>query len=187
MRELWELISVFLKISIFSFGGGYVMIGYLQHEFVSRGWISANDFANIVSISQMTPGPIGINAATFIGFTTEGYIGALLASVSVVLLPFIMVLLVSVFYDKYKSNKFIQNILKGIRPACVGLIIIVGVGFFETAAVNGGGILDVVKGGALFDIRALVLFAASLFVLLRTKISSIWVMLASLAIGIFLF
>ena len=185
MRELWELISVFLKISIFSFGGGYVMIGYLQHEFVSRGWISANDFANIVSISQMTPGPIGINAATFIGFTTEGYIGAVLASVAVALLPFIMVLLVSVFYDKYKSNKFIQNVLKGIRPACVGLIIIVGVGFFETAAMDGGGILDIVKGAA-FDIRAVILFAASLFVLLRTKISSIWVMLASLAIGIFL-
>ena len=187
MSGLLELIAVFLKISVFSFGGGYVMIGYMQNEFVSRGWISANDFANIVSISQMTPGPIGINAATFVGFTTEGYLGAVLASVSVALIPFVLVLLVSVFYDKYKSNKVIQNILKGIRPACVGLIIIVGVGFFETAAMNGGGLKEFFAGEAFFNVKALILFAVSFVVLLKTKISSIWVMLASLAVGIFLF
>lgn len=187
MRELWELISVFLKISVFSFGGGYVMVGYLQNEFVSRGWISAEDFINIVSISQMTPGPIGINAATFVGFTTKGYIGAVLATLAVVILPFIMVLVVSVFYDKYKNSKVIQNILMGIRPACVGLILIVGVNFFETAAISGGGLIELFSGAAAIDIKALILFAVSLFVLLKTKISGVWVMLAALAIGVFLF
>ena len=100
MNEWLELILVFLKISIFSFGGGYVMIGYMQNEMVSRGWIEAQDFVNIVSISQMTPGPIGINAATFVGFTTKGYLGAIVASISVVLIPFILVIIISVFYDK---------------------------------------------------------------------------------------
>ena len=187
MRELWELISVFLKISIFSFGGGYVMVGYLQNEFVSRGWISADDFINIVSISQMTPGPIGINAATFVGFKTQGYIGAVLATLAVVIITFILVLVISVFYDKYKNNKTIQNILMGIRPACVGLIIIVGLNFFETAAISGGGLIELFSGAGTLDIKALILFFVSLFVLLKTKISSIWVMIATLIIGVFLF
>jgi len=187
MNEWLELILVFLKISIFSFGGGYVMIGYMQNEMVSRGWIEAQDFVNIVSISQMTPGPIGINAATFVGFTTKGYLGAIVASISVVLIPFILVIIISVFYDKYKQNRIIQYILKGIRPACVGLILIVGLNFFETATIGLGGILDVFSGAASIDIKAVILFAVSLIVLLKTKISSIWVMLATLVIGIFLF
>lgn len=184
---LLEMMLVFMKISIFSFGGGYVMIGYLQNEMVSRGWISAQDFVNIVSLSQMTPGPIGINAATFVGFTTNGYLGAILATLSVVIIPFILVMIVSVFYDKYKNSKVIQNILMGIRPACVGLIIIVGVNFFETACIRDGALRTLFSGAGSVDIRAVILFAVSLFVLLRTKISPIWIMLATMAIGIFLF
>jgi len=187
MSHLLELIAVFFKISVFSFGGGYVIVGSLQNEIVSRGWITASDFMNIVSISQMTPGPIGINAATFVGFTTAGYIGAIAATFAVILLPFIIILLISIFYEKYKSSKIVGSILSGIRPACAGIVFVVGVKFFETAVMNGGKFLDLISGSGAIDIRSVILFFVTLAVMLFTKVKPIYLMLLSMVVGIFLF
>ena len=173
MRELWELISVFLKISIFSFGGGYVMIGYLQHEFVSRGWISANDFANIVSISQMTPGPIAVNAATYVGYLTAGLPGALTATFSVALPSFVLISLVSYFMEKFRESAVINGALAGVRPMTAGLVL---------SAVMFMGQQAIGTGSQTIGIMSLAICVISFVLTGVKKISPIMVMLGA---GIF--
>lgn len=128
----WKLFYTFCKIGIFNFGGGYAMISLIQSEVVTKnGWMTAQEFTDIVAISQSTPGPLGINVATYSGYTAvlnSGYgsglaiLGAFLASFSVILLPFILMLVVSRFIQKHQGNKNLENIFSALRIAVVGLI-----------------------------------------------------------------
>lgn len=128
----WELFYTFCKIGIFNFGGGYAMIALIQHEVVEKqAWMSAQEFTDIVAVSQMTPGPIGINVATYAGYTSVvnsgfgaglGVLGALLASFAVILLPFVLMLAISQYISKHKDSRDIQNIFAVLRPVIVGVI-----------------------------------------------------------------
>ena len=113
---IWlQLLYVYLKIGILGFGGGYAMLSLIQADVVDRyGWISLQEFTDIVAISQMTPGPIGINSAT--------YIGSCLTTFAVCLPSFILVLLISYFFAKFRNNKYVEAAFLGLRPATVGLI-----------------------------------------------------------------
>ena len=132
MMIFLELFYTFLKIGLFSFGGGYGMLSVIQAEVVARhSWISSSEFADIVAVSQMTPGPIGINSATYVGYTavvnsggTEimGILGSLTASFAVMLPSVVLMLIVSRFFVKYKGSSCVEAVFKGIRPAVVGLI-----------------------------------------------------------------
>lgn len=119
-----ELFGVYLKIGLFGFGGGYAMLSLIQEEVVHKHqWISTQEFTDIVALSQMTPGPIGINSATYIGYTTTGSIwGSVVATVAVSLPSFILVLLISLSFTRIRKNKHIDALFTGIRPAAVGLI-----------------------------------------------------------------
>ena len=120
----WELFITFFKIGIFTFGGGYAMIPLIQNEvIVNHEWIDAPTFTDIIAISQMTPGPIGINSATYIGYTVTGNIwGSLLATFAVTLPSFIIILTISCFYIRFKQDKWLAAALSGIRPVVIGLI-----------------------------------------------------------------
>ncbi len=119
-----ELFFTFFKIGLFGFGGGYGMLSLIQHEVVERhSWISATEFTDIVAISQMTPGPIGINSATYIGYSaTHSIAGSCVATLAVMLPSFIIILTLCHFFAKFKNNCDVQNIMSGLRPAVVGLI-----------------------------------------------------------------
>ena len=105
----WQLICVYLKIGVFGFGGGYAMLSLIQFEIVERyHWLTLQQFTDVVAISQMTPGPIGINSATYIGYTVTGNIwGAVIATVAVCLPSFLMVLFISYFFVKFKNNNHV--------------------------------------------------------------------------------
>jgi len=128
----WKLFYTFVKIGIFTFGGGYAMIALIQNEVVEKnGWMTAQEFTDIVATSQITPGPVGINTATYAGYTavvnsgyspTLGVVGAFLASFSVILLPFILTLIVSRLLLKHKDNPIVATTLSILRLAVVGLI-----------------------------------------------------------------
>lgn len=128
----WKLFLSFCKIGIVNFGGGYAMIALIQHEVVEKNnWLTLQEFTDIVATSQMTPGPIGINVATYTGYTAvlnEGYaewmavVGAFLASFAVILLPFLLMLLVTAFLMRYRHHKRVEDVLKTVRVAVVGLI-----------------------------------------------------------------
>ena len=112
-----QLFYTFFKIGLFGFGGGYAMLSMIQGEVVTRyGWVSSQEFTDIVAISQMTPGPIGINAATYVGFTS------IIATFAVVLPSFILMLTISKFFLKYQKHPIVESIFNGLRPAVVGLL-----------------------------------------------------------------
>lgn len=127
-----QLFYTFFKIGLFSFGGGYGMLSVIQGEVVTKhAWLTHTEFTDIVAISQMTPGPIGINSATYVGFTavsnagySEGWaiLGSLLASMSVMLPSFILMLLISKFLMRYRKHRSVEEVFSIIRPIVVGLI-----------------------------------------------------------------
>ena len=118
------LFYTFCKIGLFGFGGGYAMLSMIQGEVVTRyNWISASEFTDIIAISQMTPGPIGINAATYVGFTSTGSVlGSVIATFAVVLPSFILMLTISKFFLKYQKHPVVEAVFSGLRPAVVGLL-----------------------------------------------------------------
>ena len=127
-----RLFLIFLKIGIFSFGGGLATIALIQNEVVEKqGWLSAQEFTDIVATSQITPGPVGINTATYTGYTAIvnagyseglGIVGALLASFAVILIPVILMLIVSRLLLKHKDNRVVTDVMSLLRLAIVGLI-----------------------------------------------------------------
>ena len=119
-----QLFITYLKIGFFGFGGGYAMLSFIQNEIVVKhNWISMQDFTDIVAISQMTPGPIGINTATYVGYLTTGNVwGAVIATTAICIPSFILVLIFSFFYERLKNNNTVEAILSGIRIVVVGLI-----------------------------------------------------------------
>ena len=119
-----QLFYTFFKIGLFGFGGGYAMLSMIQGEVVTRyNWVSTQEFTDIVAISQSTPGPIGINAATYVGFTATGSIwGSVIATFAVVLPSFILMLTISKFFLKYQKHPAVEAVFSGLRPAVVGLL-----------------------------------------------------------------
>ena len=118
-----QLLLSFLQIGLLSIGGGYAALPIIQSQVVDlHHWITMREFADILTISQMTPGPIAINGATFVGTKIAGLPGAIVASVGVVIPSFIIVLTLAFIYYKYRQLDTIQAVLKGLRPAVVALI-----------------------------------------------------------------
>ncbi len=129
-----KLIWAYLKIGLFGFGGGYAMLAFIERAIVGPGWISSQMFTDIVAISQMTPGPIGINSATYIGYVAPGVsdpafagplwglLGSLTCTLVVVVPSFILTLYASHFIQRHKESAVIKGIFAGLRPVVVGLI-----------------------------------------------------------------
>lgn len=134
MNIYWQLVWAYIKIGIFGFGGGYAMLSLVEKSVVSPGWISESMFTDIVAISQMTPGPIGINSATYIGYVAPGEVnpafsgigwsllGSCLATMAVVIPSFLLVLYSSHFIRRHRESGVIKAIFTGLRPVIVGLI-----------------------------------------------------------------
>lgn len=130
---LLQLFWTFFLIGLFGFGGGYAMLSLIQGEVVEHyHWMSMGQFTDIVAVSQSTPGPIGINSATYVGYTALvnagyepywGILGSFLATFAVVLPSFILMLMISKFLMKYRNHPVVENVFSGLRPAVVGLLL----------------------------------------------------------------
>ena len=128
----FKLFYTFFKIGLFGFGGGYAMISMIQGEVVTRyGWLSSSDFTDIIALSQMTPGPIGINSATYVGYVAVvnagyshalGVLGSTIATISVVLPSFILMVVISRFFLKYQKHPAVEAVFSRLRPGGVGLL-----------------------------------------------------------------
>ena len=148
-----KLIWAYIKIGIFGFGGGYAMLSLVEHSVVDPGWISETMFTDIVAISQMTPGPIGINSATYICYTAPGTVspelysgtmygilGSLLCTLAVVIPSYLMVLYASHFIARHRESGTIKHIFAGLRPVVVGLIASAAILLMNNANFNPNGI-----------------------------------------------
>ena len=128
MKKYIDLFITMLKIGLFTFGGGYAMIALLENEFVSRRkWIEKNEFLDMVAIAESTPGPIAINAATYIGYRVLRFRGSLIATVGVCIPSFAIIYVISLFFDKFLSFTIVANALKGIQICVIYLIFSAGV------------------------------------------------------------
>lgn len=123
LKLFWE----FLKIGLFAFGGAYGAIPIIQQSVLAQGWMDEAMFANIVAISESTPGPIMVNAATYIGKTQGGVLGSLAATLGVILPSFVIILLVTAIFKKLLKKKPMQATLRGIKPCVMGVILATGV------------------------------------------------------------
>ena len=120
-----QLFWVYIQIGLFGFGGGYAMLSLIQNKVVYKyGWLTNQQFTDIVAVSQVTPGPIGINSATYIGYTVTGgnILGSLLATTAVMLPSFVLCLIISRSFQAFRNNRYVDAAFLGIRPASVGLI-----------------------------------------------------------------
>ena len=123
-NQYQPLFLSFLKIGVFGFGGGYAMLPLVSHEVVNvRGWAGLNEFADMVAISQMTPGPVVLNAATYVGFTAQGVLGSIVATTAVCIPPLLIMYTVCRFFLSMKDNPRVAGAMRLLRPTVVGLVL----------------------------------------------------------------
>ena len=176
-----QLLWSFIQIGLFSIGGGYASLPLIEHQVVDvHGWLTASQLTDIVTISQMTPGPIALNAATFVGTRIGGLPGAIVATLGCVLPSCIIVLALAWVYTKYKDLGLLRGILAGLRPAVVALIASAGLTILISAL-----FVNDVLPHALSDVDgiAVLLFVLSLVILRKWKPDPILVMVGSGVIG----
>ncbi len=186
MPLLLDLFLTFLKIGAVSFGGGYAMIPLLSDEVLSHGWLTDGELMNFIAVSESTPGPIAINMATFIGASQGGAIGAILATLGVVLPAFIIILIVATIVRGLLQYAGVKAFLEGVRPVVVGLIIATAITILASVLFSLETVYDLV---VVFDWKALVIFscvAITHFVYKKIKkksISPILLILLSALLG----
>ena len=122
MSAVLELFLTFAKIGLFTFGGGYGMIPLIQQEVTSHGWLDAETLYSYIGICESTPGPIAVNMATFIGASQAGYVGAMCATLGVVLPSFIIILLIAAVLRQFRRNRYVGAAMSGIKPVVAGMI-----------------------------------------------------------------
>lgn len=176
MKICIQLFLSFLQIGAFSFGGGYAALPLIQSQVVdTHGWLSMSEFTDLITISQMTPGPIAINSATFVGIQIAGIPGALAATAGCVLPSCVIVILIAKLYLKYRNLSVLQNTLQMLRPAVVAMIASAGVSILVSAFWGSGSAITL----ASTHWHLVFIFAVCVFMLQKLKLDPVLVMVAA--------
>ena len=183
LRLFWE----FFKTGLFSIGGGLATIPFLQQMGESTGWFSAADLANMIAVSESTPGALGINMATYVGFQTGGPVGAVVATLGLICPSIIVILIIARFLQAFRRSRVVEAVFYGLRPASTGLIAAAGVSVAIIALFNVDGWRLSGLAADLFQWKSIVL-AAAVFVCMQLrcmkKLHPIVFIAASAAAGI---
>lgn len=178
---LLKIFWSFLQIGLFSIGGGMAAIPLIQNQVVNlHNWLTLTEFLDLITIAEMTPGPIAINSATFVGIRVAGVPGAITATLGCIIPSCIIVSFLAWIYFKYKELSIIQGVLSGLRPTIVALIASAGLSIFILAVWGESGFSI---NPQTIDLVSVLLIAAALFVLKKWRPSPIYVMLGSGVIG----
>ena len=170
-----ELFLAFCYTSLFGFGGGYAMLPLIENVTVKHfGWLSAQEFLNLVTISQITPGPVLINSATFVGGKTAGFLGVLCATAGSILPSSVIMIFIAVIYYKYRNLESFKKMLSILRIAAVGLIAAAALTIISSVLIKGP-LLELPS----YDLLAFVLFSGCLFLLRKFKVNPILLILIS--------
>ena len=181
MSIIWSLFLSFIQVGLFSVGGGYAALPLIQNQIVNiRELMTLAEFADLVTIAEMTPGPISINAATFVGTKLSGLPGALICTIGVIIPSFIICLTLAHFYYKYRNFSGVQTILASLRPAVVALISSAGLSIL-TLAIFQAEKQDIVLSN--FRIVEFLLFVVGLVAIRKFKVGHIPVIFGSGFIG----
>ncbi|MDO4269081.1 MAG: chromate transporter [Eubacteriales bacterium] len=171
-----QLFLAFLQIGAFSFGGGYAAMPLIQAQVIDKyHWLTIQDFTNLITIAEMTPGPIAVNSATFVGSQVAGVPGALCATIGCILPSCIFVTILARLYARYRNLRLMKGILLCLRPAVVSMILTAGITILTPAFFRDGAVHF--AAGSL-QLRYLIYFAAALFCLRKVKLDPIRVMVS---------
>ncbi len=180
-----QLFWSFLQIGLFSIGGGYAAMPLIQSQVVElHPWLTMTQFTDIMTIAEMTPGPIAINSATFVGIQVAGLPGALVATVGCVFPSCVIVLILAYVYYRFRGLTMVQGVLSGLRPAVVAMIASAGISIIITAFFSQG---QISLNTSDVNFISVFIFAAALFVLRKWKLNPIWVMAGSGVLGVLLY
>ena len=178
MRKIKDYLSLFLtmlKIGLFTFGGGYAMIAMLENEFVEKKkWLDKDEFLDIAAIAESTPGPIAINAATYIGYKNSGMIGSMIATLGICIPSFVIIYAISLFFDAFLSFTLVAYAFKGIQICVIYLILTAGIKMLK----------QIKKTTFNVIIISLTLICMIVFSLFAVKFSTIFYILISGACGV---
>jgi len=178
LKLLWS----FFQIGLFSFGGGYAAMPLIKNQVVDiNGWLSMSEFGDVITISQMTPGPIGINSATFVGIRVGGILGAIVATIGCVLPSCVIVLSLAYVYYKYRGLTAVQGVLNGLRPAVIAMIASAGLALIILAFWSGK---DISSKREYLDYVAVAIFMIAFAILRKCKVNPIHVMIGAGIIGL---
>lgn len=173
MNLYLEIFTTFSKIGTFTIGGGYAMLPLIQKEVVEKkGWLSKEDFLDVLAISQSAPGVFAINISIFVGERLKGFKGGVVAALGSTLPSFVIILLIAMFFSSFKDNEVVNSIFMGIRPAVVALIAVPLIGMSKTINMN--------RYTSLIPI-------ATLLLIVLLGISPIYLIMAGAILGLFYF
>lgn len=176
----FQLFLSFLQVGLFSVGGGYAAMPLIQNEAVTKhGWLTLSEFTDLITIAEMTPGPIAVNSATFVGIRVAGFGGALIASLGCIFPSIIIVSLLAFIYYRFKNLSVLQSVLSSLRPAVVALIAGAGLSILNMVAFGG-------EAAAIKNLNwiGVVIFVAAFIVLRKFKCNPIPVMVACGVVGL---
>ncbi len=187
MIEFVKMFFIFFKVGLFTIGGGLAAIPLLQDEVLVRGWLTNAEFADMIAVSESTPGPIGVNIATYVGFSQYGVLGSIIATIGLVMPSVIIIILIAKFVMHYREHKIVDGVFYGLRPAVTGLILaaatsialisLVDIDLFQST----NSILD------LFNLEEIIMFGVFLFATNKWKHHPIFYVVIAGVIGIFIF
>ena len=180
---IWKLFFAFLQVGLFSVGGGYAAIPLIQDQIVNiHQLMTLEEFSDLITIAEMTPGPISINSSTFVGMQLGGIVGVLICTIGCIIPSFIICLTLAHFYYKYRNFSGIQKVLAALRPAVVALIASAGLSILTLGIFQNG---EIAPGNIKYI--ETVLFAVSLFLLRKYKVNPILIILGNGVIGTLLY
>lgn len=187
-----KLLISFFKIGIFCFGGGYAMIPLIQAEIECNKWMTPSEFIDIIAVAEMTPGPVAVNTATYVGYKTAGITGGLFATLGVSLPSLLIILFVSGIFFKYRKHPVNLSIFYGIRPAVSALIasaaIIIARASLVRAPVTATFIHELMTSPLkVLDVAGIIIMVAAFFASVKLKTNPIFLILASGAAGFLLY
>jgi chromate transporter len=182
MSELLLLFLEFFKMGALTFGGGYAMIPFIEETVLRHDWMTTRELVDFIAVSESTPGAFAVNISTYIGSEVGGFLGAVLATLGLVLPPFIIILLIAKVYEKIKQNTIVKGAMLGLKSTVVGLIaatvLSVGMEVFFSAGIK----IEVFQTANFYV--SLIIFAVALFLLLYKKINPILIIGGSAVVGI---
>lgn len=186
---LVNIFVTFFKIGLFSFGGGYAMIPVIQREVERNSWIQSKEFVDIIGIAGMTPGPIAVNSATFVGFKVNGLAGALSAITGIMVPSFLCVVILYKYFNKFKTHELNNLIFKGIKAVVAGLIASAAISVAKTSIFKNFNSFDFMKRLVsnplqTVNVSSIVILMLALAALIKYKIHPILVILSSAIAGI---
>ena len=166
----WTLFLTFVKIGMFTIGGGYAMLPLIQREVVDRGWLSKEDFVDVFAVTQSLPGIFAVNISIFVGYRLKKTPGAICCALGTILPSFLIILLIALFFTQVRDNEWVERAFKGLRPAAVALIVVP--------------CLTTARSIKLTKLQLIIPVAAALLIW-QVGVSPAWIILAAIAGGLY--